>query len=97
MPAAGYMTEAMRAVLEWGWDHMSLHRIEALVRRSNTSSCHLLRRLGFEREGHLRQAARWGGSYHDLLLMACVREPERRSGSVARQRVTIVGSEGGRA
>lgn len=75
----GYMTEAMTAVLEWGWEHMSLHRIEALVHPSNTSSRDLLGRLGFEREGHLRQAARWSGRYHDLLLMARLREPALRS------------------
>ncbi len=68
----GYMTEAMSAVLEWGADNMSLNRVEALVHPSNSPSKGLLERLGFEYEGRLRQAARWGGQYRDLLLMAKV-------------------------
>ena len=66
----GYMTEAMSAVLDWGRKNMSLNRVEALVHPSNLPSKKLLERLGFENEGRLRQAARWGGQYRDLLLMA---------------------------
>ena len=69
----GYMSEAMTAVLDWGWKQMSLNRVEALVHPSNVPSRRLLERLGFVYEGRLRQAARWGGSYHDLLAMAVLR------------------------
>ena len=70
----GFMIEAMNAIIDWGWEHMSLNRVEALVHPDNAPSQELLARLGFEREGHLRQAARWDGQYHDLLLMARLRD-----------------------
>ncbi len=69
----GFMSEAMTAILDWGWEHMSLNRVDALVHPSNARSHELLERLGFEREGLLREAAHWRGRYHDLVLMARLR------------------------
>jgi ribosomal-protein-alanine N-acetyltransferase len=51
----GLMTEALRAVLNYGFDEMNLHRIEALVGAENTASQKLLANFGFVKEGVLRQ------------------------------------------
>ncbi len=50
----GYMTEALEALIEIGFDDMQLHRIEALVMVHNRASAGLLRKLGFTDEGILR-------------------------------------------
>lgn len=74
-PAArgrGYMREALRAVLDWGWQQMQLHRVEAQIHPANTASLALVQALGFAYEGHLREVAFWGGQYHDLLQYACL-------------------------
>lgn len=63
----GYMSEALQAVLVWGFDNMALVRIEAQVHPRNTPSIQLLERLGFVREGLLREAGFWLGQRHDLL------------------------------
>ena len=53
----GYMDEALRALLAWGFAALDLNRVEADIDPRNTGSeCSLLR-LGFVKEGHLRQ--RW--------------------------------------
>lgn len=51
----GYMKEALRAVLQYGYEHLGLHRIEALVGRDNTPSVKLLRHYGFTFEGTMRE------------------------------------------
>ncbi len=51
----GIMTEALAAVLTYGFTGPSLHRIEAVVDFENTRSKGLLLKLGFTYEGNLRQ------------------------------------------
>ena len=53
----GYMSEAVRAVVDCGFDVLQLHRIEAEIDPRNTASARVLERLGFVREGLLRE--RW--------------------------------------
>ncbi len=53
----GLMREALAAVVDSAFNHMSLRRLEAEVSPSNEPSAHLLTRLGFTKEGLLRQ--RW--------------------------------------
>lgn len=66
----GYMTEALTAVLHFGYTQMKLHRIEALVMPENAPSIQLLHRLGFQQEGLLREYGFWHGRFHDLLLFS---------------------------
>jgi [ribosomal protein S5]-alanine N-acetyltransferase len=49
------MSEAMSAVLTYGFTGLGLHRIEANVASKNTRSKGLLLKLGFTYEGNLRQ------------------------------------------
>ncbi len=66
----GLMSEALRSVLDWGFAQMQLHRVEALVHPHNRPSQALLGRLGFSREGVLREAGFWAGSYQDLQVFS---------------------------
>lgn len=51
----GVMTEALSAVLTYGFRELGLHRIEAVTDLRNMRSKQLLLRLGFTYEGNLRQ------------------------------------------
>lgn len=51
----GIMTEAMSAVLTFGFSELGLHRIEAIIDIENERSKGLLIKLGFTYEGNLRQ------------------------------------------
>lgn len=53
----GYAQEALRLALAHAFDALQLRRIEADVDPRNAGSCRLLERLGFQREGLLRE--RW--------------------------------------
>jgi ribosomal-protein-alanine N-acetyltransferase len=66
----GLMDEALRTALAWGFspDGMTLNRVEAMIHPNNQSSLRLAGRLGFQREGLLREVAFWGGRHEDLLM-----------------------------
>lgn len=51
----GLAAEAVALALDWGFDVLHLHRIEADIDPRNHASRRLLQRLGFRREGLLRE------------------------------------------
>jgi RimJ/RimL family protein N-acetyltransferase len=53
----GFMREALFAMIDWAFAQMPLRRLEAAVEAGNVASTALLRRLGFRRDGILRE--RW--------------------------------------
>jgi ribosomal-protein-alanine N-acetyltransferase len=69
----GYMHEALRACLAWGFETMQLNRIEAQVHPDNAPSLRSIERLGFQREGLLRQLGFWNGQFHDMYQYALLR------------------------
>jgi ribosomal-protein-alanine N-acetyltransferase len=69
----GYMTEAVGALVEYGFNKAGLRRIEADIDPRNLPSLQLVERLGFKREGHLRE--RWvtgAGEVADTLLYGLI-------------------------
>ena len=62
----GYMREALAAVLQYGFEEMHLHRIQAEAHGSNHASIGLASRMGFMLEGVHREQGYWGGQFHDL-------------------------------
>src|SRR5690606_4383510 len=71
----GYMREAVAVMLQHGFSAMGLRRVEALVAVANERSANLLRRLGFVREGLLRESSYSGGRFHDHELYALLGGP----------------------
>ncbi|MEJ2793672.1 GNAT family N-acetyltransferase [Iodobacter sp. LRB] len=53
----GYMHEALSALLDFGFTQLNLNRVEADIDPRNMASAKSLERLGFSREGYLRE--RW--------------------------------------
>lgn len=53
----GYMNEALTALLDHAFGPMELHRLEADIDPDNVASAKTLERLGFQREGYMRE--RW--------------------------------------
>lgn len=66
----GYVKEALRAIISWGFREMRLNRIEAQVHPDNTASLAVLEALGFVQERLQREAGYWAGRHHDLLQYA---------------------------
>jgi ribosomal-protein-alanine N-acetyltransferase len=64
----GYMTESLRAVIDYCFREMNLHRIMANYMPANARSQRLLEKLGFEREGLARDYLHLAGSWQDHVL-----------------------------
>ncbi|MEX1020162.1 MAG: GNAT family protein [Litorilinea sp.] len=69
----GYMSEALEAILEFGFTDLELNRIEALVMVENQASAGVLSDLGFREEGLLRQHDYFKGAFHDMRQFALLR------------------------
>jgi len=70
----GIMREAVRAMLNFGFINMGLHRIEADASIYNEASIGLLTSLGFQHEGIQRDQYYEDGLYHDLVMMALLED-----------------------
>jgi [ribosomal protein S5]-alanine N-acetyltransferase len=61
----GYMTEALRAAVDYAFDDLGLHRLEANIQPGNVASLSLVRRVGFQKEGFSPRYLRIDGEWRD--------------------------------
>jgi RimJ/RimL family protein N-acetyltransferase len=69
----GYATEAARALLQWGFDTLELNRVQAEVDTRNAGSARVLEKLGFVREGTLREDCVVNGDVSDSWVFGLLR------------------------
>jgi RimJ/RimL family protein N-acetyltransferase len=69
----GYMNEALQALLSHAFEVMDLRRLEADVDPRNTASIRTLERLGFQKEGYLRERWHVNGEIQDALFYGLLR------------------------
>ncbi|WP_298725043.1 GNAT family protein [uncultured Ferrovibrio sp.] len=69
----GYASEAVQAALRYGFATLGLHRITALADVENDRSHMVLTKLGFRREGRLKQNFFVRGQWRDCDLFALLR------------------------
>ncbi len=68
----GIATEAVRRSLKFLFNDLKAHKVIVITRDTNPRSCMLAERLGFRREGHLRESGidngkRYGLFYYGML------------------------------
>lgn len=64
----GVVTRTCAVLLDYLFGELGLHRVEIRCATANTRSCAVPERLGFTREGILRQAEWAGDRYNDLVV-----------------------------
>lgn len=79
----GYAREAVQLALAHAFDGLGLRRVEADIDPRNTASCALVERLGFQREGLLRERWQVAGELCDTALYGALARDwrERDSGA----------------
>jgi RimJ/RimL family protein N-acetyltransferase len=82
----GFGTDALRLACQYGFRSMRLHRISAAVVVGNDRSDRMLRKVGFRKEGLLREAARAGRGWTDVCVYGITAEEFRRSQTKSGQR-----------
>jgi [ribosomal protein S5]-alanine N-acetyltransferase len=70
----GYALEAASRVLSYGFKVMDLSRIGAVVFVENHPSNELLNKIGFQKEGILRNYMYQSGKAHDIFLYSLIKE-----------------------
>lgn len=65
----GYMHEALSAVLDYAFGTLQLRRLEADIHPGNAASLRAVERLGFTREGLLRERWQVGEEISDSVMM----------------------------
>lgn len=77
----GLMTEALEALFDFCFDEIALLRLEADVDPQNTASIALLEKLGFRREGHMRERWLVAGETFDSYFYGLLARDWRRGGA----------------
>ncbi|MEV0004074.1 GNAT family protein [Micromonospora sp. NPDC050980] len=76
----GYATEAARALLGWAFDTLDLNRVQAETDTRNLASARVLEKLGFLREGTLREDCVVDGDVSDSWVFGLLRRDWLPSG-----------------
>ncbi|WP_082415837.1 GNAT family N-acetyltransferase [Numidum massiliense] len=74
----GYGTEALRLMLDFGFGMLQLHRIELGVYDHNTRGIYVYEKLGFTKEGVLREHLFYNHRYYDLIIMSMLEDEYRQ-------------------
>lgn len=75
----GYMSEAMRLILIYGFDTLKFHRFNAGTLPHNGRSSKLLRRFGFEEEGFAKSYLQINGEWQDHILFGLTEDNFKKS------------------
>ena len=75
----GYMQETLKAVINYAFDSLNIHRLEADVDPRNAASVRTLERLGFQREGYLRERWQVNGEIQDAFFYGLLRPDWKNS------------------
>jgi [ribosomal protein S5]-alanine N-acetyltransferase len=69
----GYINEALTALLDFAFGELNLHRVEADIDPYNEASIRVVEKLGFQREGYLRESWIIGGEFKDALYFGLLK------------------------
>ncbi|WJQ80403.1 GNAT family N-acetyltransferase [Brevibacillus brevis] len=72
----GYMTEAVKLVVDYAFDTLGLHRLEAGVMPHNIGSIKVLLKAGFHKEGIAKKNVKINGRWEDHQTLAIVKEEQ---------------------
>jgi len=83
----GYATEAARAVIEYGFLVLKLHRIYAMHFSRNPASGRVMEKCGMVHEAHLREHGQKWGVFEDVDVWGILHDEwrQRRTGSAIRE------------
>ncbi|MBO0897927.1 MULTISPECIES: GNAT family N-acetyltransferase [Arthrobacter] len=70
---SGYAAESGRAVLQWAFDTLDLNRVQGETDTRNIASARVLEKLGFLREGELREDCIVDGEVSDSWIYGLLR------------------------
>lgn len=70
----GYITEALGEILKFGFIILEINRVEAEVMQGNIASEKVLHKLGFKKEGILREWMYWNNNHYDMTMFSLLKK-----------------------
>ena len=75
----GYITEALKTVINFGFDNLEINRIEAEVMHGNQISEKVLNKLNFKKEGILREWMFWNEKHYDMIMFSLLKTDYKKT------------------
>jgi ribosomal-protein-alanine N-acetyltransferase len=69
----GFITEAIKVVVEYGFEQMNLHSIEAVIDPENKPSERVLQKNVFVKEAHILENELWDGKFLDTVIYSLLK------------------------
>lgn len=69
----GITTEAIKATVDYGFDVMNLHSIEAIIDPENYASERVLQKNGFVKEAHILENEYYNGKFLDTVIYSLLK------------------------
>lgn len=69
----GITTEAIKVVLEYGFEDLNMHSIEAVIDPDNIASERVLQKSGFEKEAHFKENELRNGKFCDTVIYSILK------------------------
>jgi ribosomal-protein-alanine N-acetyltransferase len=80
----GIMSEAVGAIVQFGFERMGLHSVEAQIEPANRASRGVLEKLGFVQEGYFRENFFFDGTFGDTAVFSLLKADWLKRHKVAR-------------
>lgn len=69
----GYGSEALRWLVDWAFQFGNLHSLRLETKGGNLKALRSYEKVGFVKDGCMREAWFWNGKYDDIVLMSILR------------------------
>ncbi|MDI1324195.1 MAG: GNAT family protein [Algoriphagus sp.] len=69
----GLISEALKEIIKYGFQQLEINRMEADVQLGNIGSEKVLEKLGFRKEGILRDWMYWNGNHYDMTMFSLLK------------------------
>jgi ribosomal-protein-alanine N-acetyltransferase len=84
----GYMREALPCVLQYGFEQLNLHSVEAIIDADNVASANLLLATGFVQEAFFREDFYYKEQFRNSIHYGLLRSDAEAVGIVSKRVVT---------
>lgn len=74
----GITTEAVKLALQYGFDELQMHSIEAIIDPENIASEHVLLKNGFVKEAHILENEYYDGKFIDTVIYSLLKRNFKR-------------------
>ena len=69
----GIVSEAIKMILEYGFNDLQMHSIEAVIDPENKASERVLQKNGFVKEAHILENELWEGKFWDSVIYSILK------------------------